>query len=179
MFKFIRNYQTILQSGYTNLHFQKQCFNGSTVFPHPHQHLVLTLILSIILSHTYSYSIISLMTNVRTSFHILVIFLSYLVKSLFKYPQFELFFSLFSYKSSLHILHMISLFCACKLSHFSHVFTLCDPIDYSLPGSSVHGILQARVPEWVGIPFSWGSYPPRDQTCISYVSCIGRWVLYH
>ena len=35
--------------------------------------------------------------------------------------------------------------------------TLCDPMDYSPPGSSVHGILQARVLEWVAIPFSEGS----------------------
>ena len=42
--------------------------------------------------------------------------------------------------------------------------TLCDPIDYSLPGSSVHGSLQARKLEWVAIPFSWGSFPPRDPT---------------
>ena len=34
--------------------------------------------------------------------------------------------------------------------------TLCDPMDYSLPGSSVSGILQARILEWVAIPFSWG-----------------------
>ena len=38
---------------------------------------------------------------------------------------------------------------------------------YSLPGSSVHGILQARKLEWVAISFSRGSSPPRDQTCIS------------
>ena len=36
--------------------------------------------------------------------------------------------------------------------------TLCDPKDYSLPGSSVHGILQARILEWVAIPFSKGSF---------------------
>ena len=35
--------------------------------------------------------------------------------------------------------------------------TLCDPIDGSPPGSSVHGILQTRIPEWAGIPFSRGS----------------------
>ena len=40
--------------------------------------------------------------------------------------------------------------------------TLCDPIDCSLPGSSVHGILQARIPEWVGISFSGGSSRSRD-----------------
>ena len=47
--------------------------------------------------------------------------------------------------------------------------TLCDPMDYSSPSSSVHGILQARVLEWVAIPFSRGSSQPRDQT---QVSCI-------
>ena len=38
--------------------------------------------------------------------------------------------------------------------------TLCDPIDRSLPGSSVHGILQARILEWVDVPFSRGSFQP-------------------
>ena len=57
--------------------------------------------------------------------------------------------------------------------------TLCDLMDYSLPGSSVHGILQARILEWVVMPSSRGSSQPRDQTSVSYVSCIGRWVLYH
>ena len=42
--------------------------------------------------------------------------------------------------------------------------TLCNPMDCSLPGSSVHVILQARIPEWVVIPFSRGSSRPRDQT---------------
>ena len=40
--------------------------------------------------------------------------------------------------------------------------TLCDPVDYSLPGSSIHGILQARILEWVAISFSRGSSRPRD-----------------
>ena len=35
--------------------------------------------------------------------------------------------------------------------------TLCDRMDYSLPGSSIHGILQARILEWVAVPFSMGS----------------------
>ena len=46
---------------------------------------------------------------------------------------------------------------------------ICDPMDCSLPGSSVHRILQARILEWVAIPFSQGSSWPRDQT---QVSCI-------
>ena len=47
--------------------------------------------------------------------------------------------------------------------------TLCDPMNCSLPGSSVHGILQARRLEWVAIPFSRGSSQPNDGT---QVSCI-------
>ena len=49
------------------------------------------------------------------------------------------------------------------------VMSLCDHMDYSLPASSVHGILQARMLEWVAISFSRGSFQPRDQT---QVSCI-------
>ena len=66
-------------------------------------------------------------------------------------------------------------FCVCMLSRFSRV-RLCDPMDCSPPGSSVHGILQARILEWVAISSSRGSSRPRNQT---HVSCIGRRVLYH
>ena len=45
--------------------------------------------------------------------------------------------------------------------------TVWDPVDYSLTGSSVHGILQARVLEWIAMPSSRGFSQPRDQTCIS------------
>ena len=44
--------------------------------------------------------------------------------------------------------------------------TLCDPMDCSLPRSSVHGILQAIVLEWIAIPFSRGSSQPRDRTWV-------------
>ena len=57
--------------------------------------------------------------------------------------------------------------------------TLCDPVDCSLLGFSVHGILQARILEWVAMPSSKGSSQPRNQAFISYVSCISRHVLYH
>ena len=63
--------------------------------------------------------------------------------------------------------------CACVLAQ--SYLTLCDPVDCSLPGSSVHGILQARILEWVAISFSRGSSQLRDRTC---VSCIGRRILY-
>ena len=45
--------------------------------------------------------------------------------------------------------------------------TPCDPMDCSLPGSSVHGILRARILEWVAMPSSRGSSRPKDRTCIS------------
>ena len=47
--------------------------------------------------------------------------------------------------------------------------TLCDPIDCSLPGSSVHGIFQAIVLEWIAISFSRGSSRPRDRTQVSHI----------
>ena len=57
---------------------------------------------------------------------------------------------------------------------FQSRLTLCDPMDCSLPGSSVHGILQARILAWVATPPSRGNSWPRDQTHLSCVSCIGR-----
>ena len=57
--------------------------------------------------------------------------------------------------------------------------TFCNPMDCSLSGFSVHGLLQGKILEWVTMPSSRGSSRCWDQTLISYVSCIGRWVLYH
>ena len=54
--------------------------------------------------------------------------------------------------------------------------TVWDPVDCSLPGSSVHGILQARLPEWGAISFSRGCSQPRDQT---WVSCIADGGFFH
>ena len=53
--------------------------------------------------------------------------------------------------------------------------TLLCPMDYSPQGSTIHGILQARILEWIAISFSRGSCQPRDQTCVSYVE---RWILF-
>ena len=63
----------------------------------------------------------------------------------------------------------------CALS-LQSCLPLCDPMDCSLPASSVHGISQARILKLVAISFSRGSSQPRDWT---HVSCIDRWVLYH
>ena len=54
--------------------------------------------------------------------------------------------------------------------------TLCNPMDWSPPGSSVCGISQASVQEWIYIPFSRGSSRPRDET---HVFCFGRWICSH
>ena len=63
-----------------------------------------------------------------------------------------------------------------NLSEWSEVAqscpTLCDPIDCSLPGSSIHGIFQARILEWVAISFSRRSSQPRDWTWVSHI--VGR-----
>ena len=56
---------------------------------------------------------------------------------------------------------------------------LCDPMDCSLPVSSIHGILQTRILDCVAVPSSRGSSWPKNQTPISYVSRFGRWVFYH
>ena len=68
--------------------------------------------------------------------------------------------------------------CACAKSLQSYPI-LWNCMDCSPPGSSVHGILQARILEWVTMPSSRGSSWPRDRTHVSYVSCISRQVLYH
>ena len=54
-----------------------------------------------------------------------------------------------------------------------------DLRDCSPPGSSVHGIFQAGILERVPISFSTGSSQPRDQTYVSFVFCICKWILYH
>ena len=65
----------------------------------------------------------------------------------------------------------------CMLSCFSHI-RLCNTMNCGSPGSSVHGILQGRILEWVAMSSSRASSWHRDQTCIFYVSCINRCVLY-
>ena len=74
------------------------------------------------------------------------------------------------FTSNIWYIHYV---CVCAQSCLTH----CDLMDCSPPGSSVHGIFQARIPEWVAMSFSRGSFWLRDWTCVSCVFCIGRWVL--
>ena len=74
--------------------------------------------------------------------------------------------------------HFIKYLCMCaKL--LQSCSTLCNLMDHSPPASSVHGILQGRILEWVVISSPRGSSWPRDQTHVSYIFCSGRQVLYH
>ena len=61
----------------------------------------------------------------------------------------------------------------------SRVRLFCVIMECSSPGSSVHGILQARTLEWAATSSSRGSFQPRDWTCVSCISCIGRRIHYH
>ena len=61
----------------------------------------------------------------------------------------------------------------------SSLWLFCDRMDGSPPCSSVHGIFQARMLEWIAISYSRGSSQPRDWACVSCISCIGRQILYH
>ena len=69
--------------------------------------------------------------------------------------------------------------CACMLSRFSHVWLFATLWTVALQVSLSMGILQGRILEWVAMPSSRASSRPRDWTWVSFVSCIGRWVLYH
>ena len=69
--------------------------------------------------------------------------------------------------------------CVCTLLCCAQsCLTLCNPVDYRQPGSSIHGISQARILEQVSISFSGGSSQPRDRTHISCVFCMGRQIVY-
>ena len=65
--------------------------------------------------------------------------------------------------------------CCCLVTKLGPII-FCNPMDCSPPRSSVHGIPQARILEWVAISFSRGSFQLRDQT---HISCISRQILYH
>ena len=76
----------------------------------------------------------------------------------------------------LYIPSNICYLCLCLCTQSCPI--LCYPIYCSLPGSSVHRLLWAKILEWVAISFSRGSLQPNDRTQVSCISCIGRWVLY-
>ena len=76
-------------------------------------------------------------------------------------------------KTWIHLFFLILLCMQAKL--FQSCLTLCDPKDYSPRDSSLHGILQARILEWVAMPFSRGYSQHRYQTHISCDSSLAGW----
>ena len=74
------------------------------------------------------------------------------------------------YKACVYSIHKNSL---CYATSLQSCLTLCNPIDCRPLGSSVHGILQARILEWVAMPSSRGSSQPGDQTHVSL--CLLHW----
>ena len=67
--------------------------------------------------------------------------------------------------------------CVCSVAQLCQI--LCYLIDCSPPGSSVHRICKARILEWVAISYSRWSSRRRGQNSVSWVPCIGRWIVYH
>ena len=67
----------------------------------------------------------------------------------------------------------------CSAKSLQSCRTLRGPMDCSPPGYSVHGLLQARILEWVAMPFSRGSSRPRDGTGVFFVTYRRRQILYH
>ena len=68
----------------------------------------------------------------------------------------------------LHILYSMYIYCCCLIT--KSCLILCDPMDCSPPGSFIYGIFQARILEWIAIPFSRGSSQPRDWTQFSCIA---------
>ena len=75
--------------------------------------------------------------------------------------------------------HALPGLCRAMLSCFSRVRLFVNPRTVARQAPLSMGILQARILEWVAMSSSRGSSWLRDWTCVSYVSCVGRWVLYH
>ena len=76
-------------------------------------------------------------------------------------------------------LQVLVTFMTCACSGIQSVVSDCKRMDCSLPGATVHGIFQARILEWIAVSSSRVSSQPKDQIHISYISYIGRQILYH
>ena len=93
-------------------------------------------------------------------------------------------FWLLSYNLSLKFIYIVvcvivyfDLFACCACLVARSCLTLCDPLDCSSPGSSVHGMFETKIQVWVAISSFRGSSGPRDWTRVSWVSCIaGRFL---
>ena len=90
--------------------------------------------------------------------------------SLYRLWNFSLNLKLYEYKNLLFIIYGNASYTESEVAQSCP--TLCNPMDCSLPGSTIHGIFQARILEWVAISFSRRSSQPRDWTQVSHT--VGR-----
>ena len=136
--------------------------DNSVHFPH-----LKTLILIISSKIPFPYKLLQRLRSdiFKRNYFIFKIIL--LVCSLFIMSSFQVY-------SKVNQLHIHTRVCVCVCMCAQSCLTLCSPMDYSTQGSSVRGIFQARILEWFTISSSRGYSGPRDQTYISFVSCIGR-----
>ena len=107
--------------------------------------------------------------NMNTCFHFFPVFSELLSKA--SQTCFQIVLTI-SAVSILVLAHVILLSACVHANCFQPCPTFCDSMDCSTAGSSVHGIFQARILEWVAMPASRGSSRARDQTHISCISCI-------
>ena len=85
----------------------------------------------------------------------------------------------FSHLFNFFYIYVCVCVCVCVCNELVSHAQVCNPMDYHLPDCSVHGILQARILEWIAFSFSRESFQPRDQIHIFCNFCIGRQILYH
>ena len=81
-----------------------------------------------------------------------------------------LFFFFLTYSFFIYLTECVLVAACVHAQSLQSCLTLCDPMDCTPPGFSVHGILQARIREWVAILFSRGSSQPRDWTWVSHIA---------
>ena len=149
----MRNLHNLFHSGWTMLHFYKQSMMIQ-ISPKPYQHSFFFYD-----SHCNRYEVIAYDLHFSGDY---VCWASFINLLTIRVSWRNIYSSLACYAKSLQ---------SCP--------TFWDPMDCSPPGSSIHGILQARILESVAMPSFRGSSQSRVRNHVSYVSCIGKRVLYH
>ena len=113
-------------------------------------------------------SAISLSKMSSQKLSLMLKFLNFLNSLNFKFSEssfrvfFFIFFTFFYIFSEYPLVHLGFIFMCVRAKSLQSCPTLCDPMDYSPPGSPVYAILQARILEWIAMPSSRGSSQPRD-----------------
>ena len=124
------------------------------------------------LTHRWTYSFYRLNTTfLSQTSHFSFFFVVYLDTCLLIFIEdFSLLSLLWIFKVTCYMVFFFFGICCLKSEVSQSCPTLCDPMDCSLSGFSVHGIFQARVPEWFAFSFSRGSSRPRDRTQVSRIA---------